>query len=40
MNPYTGGYDLCLEVSDDVLSAFVGAAVGARNFSSRCPNRS
>jgi hypothetical protein len=26
----------CLEVSDDVLSAIVGAAGGARNFSARC----
>jgi hypothetical protein len=39
MNPYTGGYDLCLEASEDVLSAFVGAAVGARNSSSRFRSR-
>jgi hypothetical protein len=32
MNPYTGGYDLCLEVSEDVLSAFVGAAVGGKEL--------
>ena len=32
MNPYTGGYDLCLEVSEDVLSAFVGAAVGGQEL--------
>ncbi len=32
MNPYTGGYDLCLEVSEDVLSAFVAAGVGGREL--------
>jgi hypothetical protein len=32
MNPYTGGYDLCLEVTEDVLSAFVGAAVGGQEL--------
>ena len=32
MNPYTGGYDLCLEASEDVLSAFVGAAVGGQEL--------
>jgi hypothetical protein len=32
MNPYAGGYDLCLEVSVDVLSAFVGAALGGQEL--------
>ena len=32
MNPYTGGYDLCLEASEDVLSAFVSAAVGGQEL--------
>ena len=32
MNPYTGGYDLCLEASEDVLSAFVAAAVGGQEL--------
>ena len=32
MNPYTGGHDLCLEVSEDVLSAFVASAVGGREL--------
>lgn len=32
MNPYTGGHDLCLEVTEDVLSAFVAAAVGGREL--------
>jgi hypothetical protein len=32
MNPYTGGYDLCLEAGEDVLSAFVAAAVGGQEL--------
>jgi hypothetical protein len=32
MNPYTGGYDLCLEASEDVLSAFVRAVVGGQEL--------
>ena len=32
MNPYTGGYDLCLEASENVLSAFVAAAVGGQEL--------
>jgi hypothetical protein len=32
MNPHTGGYDLCLEAGEDVLSAFVAAAVGGQEL--------
>src|SRR5689334_5590736 len=32
MNPYTAGYDLCLEASEDVLSAFVAGAVGGQEL--------
>jgi hypothetical protein len=32
MNPYTRGYDLCLEASEDMLSAFVAAAVGGQEL--------